>query len=35
MTVHERNCCIILYKYLRRDLDGDDLDYKTIICGMN
>lgn len=35
MTVYERNCCYLLYKYLKRDLDFEEISDKTVNLGLN
>ena len=35
MTVNDRNCCILLYKFLKNELDIEDISEKVIICGVH
>ncbi len=35
MTVHQRNCCILLYNFLRNQVLCDEISEDIIICGID
>ena len=35
MTVFERGCCRLLYGFFKKFVSSDEIDKKTVNCGMN
>lgn len=35
MTVFERDCCRLLYGFFKKFVSSDEIDKKTVNCGMN
>lgn len=35
MTVHQRNCCILLYNFLNNNVSGNEISKKIIECAMD